>query len=113
MTRKKSKELINIPVRWIVSFLFLILGILIGSFLWNTGSLGFLGLTGGVISESSAEKNLINFFENEVPGSSVEIISVTKKGSFYEFVLDIEGDTFPVYITTDGKYLVIDPIPLG
>jgi len=105
-----SKELINIPVKWIVSFLFLALGILIGFFLWNSGS---LGLTGNVVSENQAEKNIINFFENEVPGSEVEVISVTKQGSLYEFVLDVDGDSFPVYITTDGKYLVIDPIPLG
>ncbi|MBM3228729.1 hypothetical protein FJZ20_02510, partial [Candidatus Pacearchaeota archaeon] len=100
--KENSKELINIPVRWIVSFVFLIIGILIGSFLWNTGSLGFLGLTGSVISESSAEQKLIDFFENEVPGSSVEIVSVTKQGSFYEFELNLDGDVFSVYVTTDG-----------
>ena len=104
MKEENSKELINIPVRWIVSFVFLVIGILIGSFLWNSGS---LKLTGNVVSESEAEQKLIDFFENEVPGTEIEIISVAKQSVFYEFELSVDGDVFSVYITTDGKYLVL------
>lgn len=107
MASRNSKELINIPVRWIVSFLFLALGILIGSFLWSTGSLGFLGLTGSTVSEGSVEKNLISFFENEVPGSEIEIISATKHSVFYEVTINVDGDEFPVYVTQDGRYLIL------
>src|SRR4030042_6027619 len=102
--KNDSKELINVPVKWIVSFLFLALGILIGFFLWSTGSLSFLGLTGSTVSEGSAEKNLVLFFENEVPGSDVEIISATKHSVFYEVTINVNGDEFPVYVTQDGRY---------
>lgn len=105
-TAKKSDE-IKIPVKWIVFSIVLIAVIILAVFLMKSGSLG-----GGGVSESKARANLVDFFEAQVPGSSLTILSSSRQGSFYEFNVELDGEQFSIFVTTDGKYLVVDPIPL-
>ena len=101
--------LIRIKVKWLIFVAVLIAIIILVFIFWNYG---FKALTGKV-SESEAKSKLINFFEEEVPGSNITILSSSKIGNFYEFVVDMEGEQFPLYITSDGKFLVIDMVPIG
>lgn len=106
---KAGSEELKIPVKYIVSAAVLIIVLVLIFVLWNSGI--FSGLVGGV-SESKARAKLIDFFTTQVPDSNINIISSSKQGSFYEFIVDIDGERASLYVTTDGKYLVVQPIPL-
>ena len=106
--KKESSDEVNIPVKWLIVGAVLVLVILFFAF----DGLGKLGISGAAVSTDKAETNLLNFFEEQVPGSNVQIISSSKQESFYEIWVDMDGEEFPLYITLDGKFLVMDMIPL-
>ncbi len=70
------------------------------------------GVTGSVISEGDAGQNVIDFINAQGQGTA-SIVSVDKADSFYEVVVDYDGQELPVFVTFDGAYLVVDPIPLA
>jgi len=106
-----SSESIKIPVKWIVSTIVTIVVIVLAYFLLNSGI-----MTGNAsstdIGENEAKEKLLDFFSTQVPESSVEFVSISKQGTFYEIILNVDGQEVPVFVTSDGKYLVVDPIPL-
>ena len=69
-------------------------------------------MTKEIVSEKEATANLLNFVKNQVPESNVTFISASRQGSIYEITLNIDGEDVPIFVTTDGKYLIIDSIPL-
>jgi len=115
MSDKKEKQteknpgLIKIQIKWLFFVAILIAIIILVFVFWNYG---FKALTGKV-SESEARLKLINFFEEQIPGNNITILSSSKTGNFYEFVVDMEGEQFPLYITSDGEFLITGMIPLN
>ena len=106
----RNSDEIKIPVKWINIILITAVVLVLAFFIFNSG----IGInTGKAVSETKAKENLVNFFETQVPGSSLTIISSSKQGNFYEVFINLDGETFPVYITLDGKFLVVDRIPLN
>ncbi len=85
--------------------------ILLGFIIFNFGG---NGLTGDVISEDVAAQNLLSFIQKSgnAPGP-VNIISSEKEGQLYKINLNYNGQSFPVYMSLDGKYLISDVIPLA
>jgi len=59
----------------------------------------------GNISKTSAGDLMVSFL-NEKTGGGVSLVSVTSFGSFYEVLVDYQGQTVPVYMTKDGKQFV-------
>jgi hypothetical protein len=68
--------------------------------------------TGNVVSGDVASQNLLSFVKAQ-GGGEAEIVSTEKNGSFYEITINYRNQTLPVYVTTDGKYLVPNMIPLA
>lgn len=113
ITEKKhdSSESIKIPVKLIVSVIAIIAVVILAFFLLNSN---ILRTTGNVteLGQDEIEGNLLNFFATQVPESNVTIISTSKQGSLYQILLNVDGQEVPIFVTSDGKYLVVDPIPL-
>lgn len=67
---------------------------------------------GEVISKDEAGKIVLELAKAQA--SDVELVGVNKESGLYEVVLLIEGEQVSVYITKDGKNLVVGltPIPL-
>lgn len=104
-TKTKKDNEIQIPVKTLVILSVIVLIAVTGFFLINSGT-----LNSG--NKKKAEKNLINFLGNEFNENDTKIISSSKQGSFYEFILEVDREQFPVYVTTDGKFVIVDMIPL-
>lgn len=66
----------------------------------------------GHVSEDQAQQNLVEFFEREIPDSVVQVLESSRQGDFYEFIITIDGEEFPFYVTLDGKYATVDMISL-
>lgn len=91
---------------WILSTI--VLGIVLIVVLISTYS---GGLTGSSVSSSSAGQNVIDFINSQGQGTAT-LTSVTKEGSLYKADVNYNGQDVPVYVSLDGKYLIVDPIPL-
>lgn len=101
---KKSDE-VEIPVKWIYTgFVIIVLVALYFVF----GNL----IVNNKISQADAEQKLLNFFETEIPTSQVQVVESSRQGDFYEFIVLLDGQQVPFYITLDGKYMTVDLIPL-
>lgn len=107
-TEKKSEELIKIPMKWIISVVVLVALLALAFFLLNSGIIK----NGTEVSEEEAKANLLTFLANQVPNSNITFISSSKQGSLYQIIITIDGGEVPIFVTADGKYLVVDPIPL-
>ena len=57
----------------------------------------------GNVSKTIAAKNVIAFAE--LQGISAELVSVEENDGFYDVNLSIDGNSVPVKVTMDGKYL--------
>src|SRR3989344_8311523 len=106
-----SKDSIKIPVKWAVSAIVLIAVIVLVFLLLNSGILS--KTTSSEVSEKEAVDKVLNFVVTQAPDSNVTFVSSSKEGSLYKITLNIDGQEVPVYATSDGKYLVVDMIPLN
>lgn len=93
---------------WIISTFVLGL-VLVGILIFG----GVGGVSGDVVSKNVAADNLVAFVksQSQVQGD-VSVSSIDKEDSLYKVVLDYQGQTIPVYVSLDGKYLISDVIPL-
>ena len=68
-------------------------------------STSFGGFTGNSVTESQAAENLNNFLSTQTEGAEINQIESYNN---YLFLADIsfQGQSIPLYITKDGKYLV-------
>ncbi len=62
------------------------------------------GMTGNVISESSASQKIVNFAQSQ--GISLEVVKVSDAGSLYEVTYSINGKEAAAYLTKDGKNFI-------
>lgn len=109
MSEKKKSDEIEIPVKWLTIGLVIIVIVALIFILPRVGiNLGI----GNTVSQSQAEQNLLDFFEREIPTSQLEVIESSDQGDFYEFMVSIDGETVPLYVTKDGNYMTIDLIPI-
>jgi hypothetical protein len=93
---------------WMVSTIVLAIALVVVLFMTSRG-----GVTGNVISEDDASVKLLDFVNGQLAGQgTATVVSTNKDGSLYEVVVDFQGEQIPVYITSDGKYIVPQPIPL-
>lgn len=69
------------------------------------------GITGNVISESSASEKIVEYL-NSKTGGGVVLVSSKDTGSLYEVTVSYKGDEIPVYVTKDGNYFVQGAIPI-
>jgi len=89
---------------WILTTIFLAV-VLVVYFFLNGGS-----LTGNVVSEDVAAKNLVSFIEAQ--GGTAEVVSTEQINSMYKVTVSYQGQDIPVYITLDGKYIASSLLPL-
>jgi len=116
-SRKSGKdEVVEIPVGrylgsvrsnpWILST------IVLGAVLLAVIFLGGNSTTiGGVVSGDVAGDRLVSFINSQGSGDA-DLVSVDKRGSLYEVIVNYEGDDIPVFVTLDGEFLILDPVPL-
>src|SRR3989344_7948582 len=90
---------------WIIASVVLALA-LIGILLFG----GNDAVTGNVVNEATAKQNFMDFVAKQ--GLQAEVVSMEKEGVFYKVNVKVDGQEMPVYISTDGKYLVTSPISL-
>ena len=102
-------ESVKIPIKWIISVVVLVTLFALAFFLLNSGIIK----NGTEISEEEAKTNLLTFLANQAPNSNVTFISSSREGSLYKIIITIDGGEVPIFVTADGKYLVVDPIPLA
>ncbi len=63
------------------------------------------------VSGEKASQNVLTFLE--AWGEEARIVNVEEyDNSFYEVMLSVDGQVFPVYVTKDGENLVLDVVPL-
>lgn len=94
---------------WVLVSLVLIVVLIVVAF---TGFGG--GVTAGVVDESDAGRNLIDFINaNSAVQGPVSLVSVEKQGALYLAVVNVDGEDVPVFVTLDGKYLITNPIPIS
>jgi hypothetical protein len=106
-----QEELVKIPVKLLVSIIVIIAILVLAFFVIKSGIISGVG-GNGTISEKEATSKLLNFFSTQVPDSNVTFVSVSAQGSLYEITLDLDGQETPVFVTSDGKYIITDMIPL-
>jgi len=70
------------------------------------------GVTGNVVSETTAADNLISFLSENVEGE-IGINSIEDMGNIYMVNVEYQGDIIPVYVTKDGKYYAPSLVPLA
>jgi protein-disulfide isomerase len=63
------------------------------------------------VTADTAGKNVVAFAESQ--GLSATVINTSVSGPFYEVTLSMNGQTFPVYVTKDGKQMATSLIPLA
>lgn len=112
-----SKDVIEIPVGKLKNVfgngwrtLSLILGIVVIVLLFMQFSGG--GITGNVIAEDVAAQNLIDFVNAQGSGEA-SVVNVERVGALYQITISYNGENVPVFVSLDGEYAVLDPIPLG
>lgn len=96
---------------WIVSTIVLgLILILIAAF--SISSRG----SGDVVSSDVAAQNLVSFIEGQstdpLVKGNVEVVSIKQDGSLYQVTLNYQGQQIPVFVSSDGRYLLTDVIPL-
>jgi protein-disulfide isomerase len=104
MSREKKsffKSLNKNP--WIISTAVLAGVILVLLFVGGAAS-------GKVISEDKAKNLVQGFVDSQVAGA--QVTSIAREGNFYKADVSIEGQNVPVYLTLDGKEVVVNIIPL-
>ncbi|MBX4212300.1 DsbA family protein [Candidatus Pacearchaeota archaeon] len=72
----------------------------------------FRGNMGASISEKTAGEKLVSFINSRGQGTA-EVVSTAKSGEFYQVTVSYNGQNVPVYVTTDGQYLISDLVPLS
>jgi protein-disulfide isomerase len=70
-------------------------------------------LTGNVVKTDVIEKNLLGFIASQGSGSNASVVDTVREGQFYKVTVEYNGQEIPVYVTTDGKYLISQLIPLN
>jgi len=98
---------IKIPVKYLA--LVVIIIAVMGLYFFGSKITGF-SIRG--VSEDEAKGNLMSFFSQEIPDSEIVVLSSSKQGDFYRFVVTIDGESVPFYVTGDGRYMALDLIPL-
>jgi len=68
------------------------------------------GISGSIVSEETAEENVINFLKSQ--GRDATISSISEENGFYKVLVSMDGQEIPAYVTRDGKYLTTGLIPL-
>ncbi|MBS3090884.1 thioredoxin domain-containing protein [Candidatus Pacearchaeota archaeon] len=69
------------------------------------------GFSTGEVSKTAASNNLAGLVESQT-GSAPIINSVKEQSGMYLVDANIGGQNVPVYVTKDGKYAFVQPIPL-
>lgn len=92
---KKNPWIISTAVLAVAIVVILILGV---------------GASGKVISEDKAKNLVQGFVDSQVSGA--EVSSVSREGNFYKADVSVQGQNVPVYLTLDGKSIVVNVIPL-
>lgn len=88
------------PSPWAVATVVLVAVIV----LWFLSGSGLLSGSGSMISESDASQMVLDFAASQ--GADASLVSSSEMSGLYEVVISIEGQEVPVYITTDGAYLI-------
>jgi protein-disulfide isomerase len=54
-------------------------------------------------------KKVVDFINNNLvqPGTSASLVSVKDMGSYYEIITSYQGRQIPVYLTKDGRFLIL------
>lgn len=115
----KKDDVIEIPLGkfvnkirdnpWIIASV--VLGIAFIVSLFFIGSDG-ASVSGNAISGTQAGGKLVEFINAQGTGTA-SFVSAQESGSFYNVIVNYNGQDVPVFVTTDGKYLVTNPIPLS
>ena len=106
-----QEDTIKIPLRLLVSIVVIAIVLVLGFFTVKSGVVSGM-FTGGDISEKEATSKLLSWFATNAQESNVAFVSSSKQGSLYEIILSIDGQETPLYVTRDGKNIVVDMIPL-
>lgn len=96
---KKIKKFFSKKENIWMSVSIVLLVLLIVAIAWPSG-----------ISSKKAGEKVIAFAKDR--GLEASLINVSKQGTMFEVNIDLQGQTVPVYVTNDGKFLVQGMIPL-
>ena len=84
-----------------------------GFFLFLTlGNNLFFSSPSGSVDKNAAAQNLLDFLEDST-NSTVTLEDVSSESGLYKINVNYQGQTIPLYTTTDGKFLVQNLVPLS
>jgi protein-disulfide isomerase len=70
------------------------------------------GGSGSVSADEAGNKVMTYINSNPSLSGQVSVVSTQKEGSFYQVMLNYQGQSIPVYTTLDGEFLVSNPVSL-
>jgi protein-disulfide isomerase len=107
INNKKESLLIRMRENpWMLSTL--VLGVLLfGAVLFGSSS---NGVGGGGVSESVVEGKVLGFLSSRVT-DEVTVNSIEKKDSYYEVIVNFQGDQIPIYAGLNGDFIFTELIP--
>jgi protein-disulfide isomerase len=93
---------IKIPNPWVISTIILLILIIA---LFFTGKISITGKF--ALTKEQVGEKAINYINKRWPSASAKLISVEDEGEIYKVLTSSQGQQIPVYVTKDGKYLIL------
>jgi hypothetical protein len=97
-----EKVKIKIPNPWAISTFILLILIIALFFAGKISITGKFALTKEQVGEKA-----INYINKRWPSAAAKLISVEDEGEIYKVLTSSQGQQIPVYVTKDGKYLIL------
>jgi protein-disulfide isomerase len=96
-------EKIKIKINpWTISTIALLILIIT---LFFTGNISITGKF--LLTKEQAGKKAIDFINKRWPSAAAKLVSVEDVGEIYKVLTSSQGQQIPVYVTKDGKYLIL------
>ena len=108
---KKKSDVIEINIGKWKSYFWPVLGVILAVLLIYFAFFKGSSAVTGVVSGEKAAENLLSFINAQGNGEA-KLVSVQKKETLYEIVVNFQDQDIPVFVTLDGKYLITAPVPL-
>jgi len=93
---------IKIPNPWAISTIILLILIIV---LFFTGNIPITGKF--TLTKEQAGERAINYINKRWPSAAAKLVSVEDVGEIYKVLTSSQGQQIPVYVTKDGKFLIL------
>jgi len=107
MAEEKRTVTIHLPNLNLWMIISIVLGIALVLSFTGVIPTGRIVATGGLTASEAASRAIDYINENLVQGSTATLVSVEEVSGIYKVITSYQGSNIPVYITKDGKFLIL------